>query len=328
MKNKNEIKIAITFILIVISVFIFTKAFPNASNSIYKYTTFQNTDYKVYLIPNEFYKQDYLEKNNVYLKNLTRYIEFNFLYNYNASIKENLNCKYDILSTLYIEYSNTNQVLLEKDYPIIENKTIQKQYSDKIDINEKINIDYQKYDSEVQKFKEQFNLPITAYLEINFNVQTGIQNQENTNQISTSKVTIYLNQPAYEIKVKDSDKQENTILETQGINKNINFVLLNTGILLFGISLVYLLYQIWKIQLKENQKVHVKVSKILKKYREIIIELENKPDFEITNVADVKKFEELIDVEEELRIPILFFEDDGHFVFLIIGDNIAYRKIL
>lgn len=91
----------------------------------------------------------------------------NFSYNYNASMKENLNCKYDILSTLYIEYSNTNQVILEKNYPIIENKTIQQQYSNKIDISEKINIDYQKYNGEVEKFKEQFNLPVIAYGNIN-----------------------------------------------------------------------------------------------------------------------------------------------------------------
>ena len=58
-------------------------------------------------------------------------------------------------------------------------------------------------------------MPITAYLIINFNVQAGIQNQEKT---STSKVTIYLNQPAYEIKVKDSKNQESTIIETQDNN--------------------------------------------------------------------------------------------------------------
>lgn len=322
MKNKNEIKIVVTLIIIAISVFIFIRSFPNSSNSIYQYTTFQNTDYKVYLTQNEFYTQDYLEKDNIYLKDLTKYIEFDFLYNYNASMKENLNCKYDILSTLYIEYSNTSQVILEKDYPIIENKIIQQQYSNKIDINEKINIDYQKYNGEVEKFKEQFNLPVTAYLVINFNVQAGIQNQE---KVSTSKITIYLNQPAYEIKVKDSDSQEDTIIETQD---NINYALLWFGGTLFIISVGYLVYLIWKYQLTEAKKVQVKVSRILKKYREIIVELEYKPDFEMKNVVDVKEFEELIDVEEEIRNPILFFEDEGHFVFLIMADNVVYRKIL
>ena len=65
-----------------------------------------------------------------------------------------------------------------------------------------------------------------------------------------------------------------------------------------------------------------------KKYREIIVELEYKTDFEMKNVVDVKDFEELIDVEEKIRNPILFFEDEGHFVFLIMDDNVLYRKIL
>ena len=222
MKNKHEIKVLVTVVIIAISVFIIIQSFPISNNLIYQYDAFQNTDYKVYLTKNDYYTQDYLDKDNVYLKDLTRYIEFNFNYNYNSYMKENLDCKYDILATLYIEYSNTGQVILEKNYPIIENKTIQ-QYTNKIGINEKINIDYQKYNSEVDKFKEQFNLPVTAYLVINFNVKSGIQNQEETIQSSVSKVTIDLNQPVYEIKVKESDEQENTILETQNVDKNENY---------------------------------------------------------------------------------------------------------
>lgn len=327
MKNKNEIKIIITFIAILISIFIFIQAFPISNNSVYQYTIFQNTDYKVYLTKNDFFTQEYLEKNNVYLKDLTKYIEFNFEYNYNGSKKENLNSKYNILATLYIEYSNTRQVILEKNYPIIENKTIQKIDSNKIEIAEKINIDYQKYNNEVEMFKEQFNLPITAYLVINFNVESGIQNQENI-KISTSKVTIDLNQPAYEIKVKDSGEQENTILETEDINKDINYSLLIPGALIFFISIGYLIYQIWKYQLNELSKANVKAYRILKKYKEIIVELEYKPNFDRKKVVDVKDFEELINIEEEIRVPILFYKEEEKYVFLIIHDNLIYRKII
>lgn len=80
--------------------------------------------------------------------------------------------------------------------------------------------------------------------------------------------------------------------------------------------------------MSESKKAQVKVSRILKKYRDIIVELENKPNFEIKNVVDVKDFEELIDVEEEIRVPILFFEDEEKFVFVIIEDNVIYRKII
>lgn len=57
---------------------------------------------------------------------ITKYIEVNFDYIYNATVKEDLKSKYNITSTLYIEYLNSNQVILEKNYPIIENKIVQK----------------------------------------------------------------------------------------------------------------------------------------------------------------------------------------------------------
>ena len=324
MKNKNEIKIILTITTIVISIFILIQALPISNDSIYHYTIFQNTDYKVYLNKNDFFSQEYLEKDNIYLKDLTRYIEFNFEYAYNASAKENLSSKYNIIATLYIEYANTGQIILKKDYPIIENKTIQSLESNNIDITEKINIDYQKYNSEVEKFKEQFGLPITSYLVINFNTETGRQN--GANQISVSKATIDLNSPAYEIKIKESADQENTIIETQETSKDINYLLLTIGIIIFIPTMIYLLYQIWKYQMTQQNNIKIRVNKILKKYKEIIVELEAEPKINMKNVIDVKSFEELIDVEEEIRLPILFYEDKEKYVFLIVDYRIVYRK--
>lgn len=69
--------------------------------------------------------------------------------------------------------------------------------------------------------------------------------------------------------------------------------------------------------------------KILRKYKEIIVEVENKPDVDGKNVMDVKGFEELITIEEEIRLPILFYEEnDEEYVFLIIDENVVYRKFM
>lgn len=152
-------------------------------------------------------------------------------------------------------------------------------------------------------------MPVTAYLVINFNIETGLQNEENINKISTSKVTIDLNQVAYEIKVKESDEQEDTILETQDINKKVNYKLLIIGGFLFMISILYLTYQIWKYQISELEKTEVKVRKILKKYNQIIVKLESVPKFDNTNIIDVKSFEDLIEIEEEIREPIMYYKE-------------------
>ena len=259
---------------------------------------------------------------------ITKYIEVNFDYIYNATVKEDLKSKYNITSTLYIEYLNSNQVILEKNYPIIENKIVQKMDSNQIDIKEKINIDYQKYNSEVEQFKEQFNVPVTAYLNVNFNVESGPQSQEEINQVSTSKVTIDLNQAVYEIKIKESEDQENTILETQTKNEPIKYSLLVIGSILLIISTMYLIYQIWKFQLYQPNKTKIKVRKILKKYKDIIIQLDRKPKCNFNRIFEVKEFEELVNLEEEIRSPIIYYQDEQKYIFMIIDNNNIYRKII
>ena len=69
--------------------------------------------------------------------------------------------------------------------------------------------------------------------------------------------------------------------------------------------------------------------KILRKYKEIIVEVESMPNINGKNIIDVKGFEELITIEEEIRLPILFYEEnENEYVFLIIDENVVYRKIM
>ena len=47
-------------------------------------------------------------------------------------------------------------------------------------------------------------------------------------------------------------------------------------------------------------------------------------------IVDVKNFDQLLDIEEEIRMPILFYEtipgEEGEFVILF--DNMVYRYII
>ena len=66
-KNKN-IKILIAILMIIISLFIFIKETNLKKNEIFAYNISQNTDYKVYIKPNEFIGDRYLEKDNICIK--------------------------------------------------------------------------------------------------------------------------------------------------------------------------------------------------------------------------------------------------------------------
>ena len=72
------------------------------------------------------------------------------------------------------------------------------------------------------------------------------------------------------------------------------------------------------------------LNKILKEYADIIAETHNMPDLDKYDVINVKNFNDLVDVEEELHSPILYFDvkENTESVFVILNNNTAYKFTL
>ena len=68
------------------------------------------------------------------------------------------------------------------------------------------------------------------------------------------------------------------------------------------------------------------LHKILKDYDEIIIEVVTPIEVKDRNVIRVKDFNEMIDLEQELRIPILCHINEvlGYTAFCILTQDVAY----
>ena len=74
----------------------------------------------------------------------------------------------------------------------------------------------------------------------------------------------------------------------------------------------------------------IEQRKILRGYGDIIAEVTTKPDLLDLKIIEVKNFEDLINIEEELRVPIIFYELSGkdESWFIITSGTQAYRYIL
>ena len=326
LKKIQKLKLIIPIIVILIDCIVFIYLLPMNTNPIYQYQISQNTDYKVHIDKNDFIDDNYLQKNQVYLQKLVRYIELNFLYEYNATSPENLSYKYDISATLNINYSNTNQNLITKKDFIIQNKTLQQNNSSQITVRENVNIDYQMYYQEVQKFKEQFGIPVTASLIVTFDLKMQIGEQEEIKN-SSSTVTIDLTGNVFDIKTQESEDEQDTILEIEQINKDNNAFTFIQFVILIS-SLMYVIHQIKIIYFSNVPKIKKQTNTILKKYKQIIVELEKEPIIDSKGIIDVKSFNELVTIEEEIREPILYYEKEEESVFLIIDSYVTYRKII
>ena len=84
------------------------------------------------------------------------------------------------------------------------------------------------------------------------------------------------------------------------------------------------------LNFKPKSEYTKQLDKILKNYDQIIVEVETPVREKEHNVILVKSFEEMIDLEEELRIPIIFYENIyKHIaVFTITHNNIVYKYVL
>ena len=104
------------------------------------------------------------------------------------------------------------------------------------------------------------------------------------------------------------------------------------------VSIVVLLISIYvfKILVKSLLAVTRKseyvlaLNKILKEYADIIAETHNMPDLDNYDVINIKNFNDLVDVEEELHSPILCFEvkEDVECVFVIVNNQTVYKFTL
>lgn len=327
---KNKIKILISMLIVVISIILFIVAINKEEQKAYAYNINLNNDYKVYLNNNEFIEKEYIEKNNIYISEMVKNINLDISYNYNATDLTNIKYKYDVIETLYIDYMNTNQNLIKKQNYIIKDKYLEKNNANKININEKINLDYNFYNGEVNKFKERYNLQIKAYIRVSFIINTEVELEKSTNKINkeaASEININLNQPVFEITEKYYGNESNKISKTGKEIKEINTRLLVMGVILFILGIIYFIIQMRTILLSKKKLNIIKLNKILKKYSDIIVELKDSIYIDKYFIIDVKEFKELIDVEEEIREPILFFEEDNIKTFIIIDNEKIYRYI-
>lgn len=310
----------------------------NTSNGdiLYAYNTDKNLTYKVKLYDNSFTDTTEMEENKIYISDLVKNINTNFAYTYSGTDKINLTYSYDIKAKLTGENQSsqttgTNEVVWEKDYTILDtvNKTTSR---NGFAINENIDIDYPKYKNEVLNFRKKFGMSLSTKLQVVMTVQIdGKYQDEKINKTDKIVMNIPVGNQSFSI---TQDYKKHDVKEIREQVKNIEIenksytiiclIITFTSIILFIISFKAI------FNVKPKSEYTKKLEKILKNYDQIIVEVENPVREKNCNIALVKSFEEMLDLEEELRIPIIFYENiyNHTAVFTISHNNILYKYVL
>lgn len=343
-KKNNTLKqwqiiliIIILFLTIIFSSFLILTGISKKSDTesiLYSYKIYNNINYKVNLYDNSFFETNYLTMNNTYIAALTKNINIVFSYNFSNSTKLDFTYTYDIVATLKGIYGtnsdNTENLVWNKQYILSNPVTEIFNQSNSINLEKNININFDFYQNIVEQFQNQLNLAIDAYLDITMTVKlTSIDNT--LSNTKTLNIIIPLSSSTFKITTSYIKSKQENVYDSSYNKSNIKIFEVVFGTILLIISvLVSVIAFYYLIKVTKKSEYYLKLKKIFKNFGEIIVEVTNELDYKQMSVIDVKKFEDMIDLEEELHIPLLHYEKekDVESWFVLINDKQLYRYIL
>jgi hypothetical protein len=301
---------------------------------LYTYNINQKADYNVELYDNNFVDTTIMESGKVYISDLVKQINFKFVYAYSGTANNDFKYNYNIVGKLTGQ-SNTNETtetVWEKSYTLLEEVTETKKQTSGFAIDVPIKLDYSTYANEVTEFKKNFGMVLSTKLQIVMTI--NVLSNYNTKDISnTQKIIIYIpiGLQAFSI---TSDYKENTVEYIYDVGSRTKFYNdsnFRMGIIEFVISLIFFVYLFNLIfNIKCRNKYSKRLDQILKTYGSVIVEVVNPVKEEKYEIVEVKNFDEMIDLEEELRIPITFHEiiPTRYGIFTLLHNNTIYKYSL
>ena len=329
-QTKLVTNIIIFLILIVSGTLLLNKSIRYENTEIIKYTEKSNLDYKVYLLKNDFYDQPYLGKDMLYVASLIDKIHLDFKYRFEMQDKETLDFTYKIVGKLSITNNEGTKAYFEKTYTLLDSKKVSMKNESIKEINDEIDVDYPHYNSLANNFKNAYGIDTESNLTIYMVIDKKSNEESNFTLDSSSmlNVKIPLSERSVNIELdyKDISNTSNIIKDKKIEISNI--ILLVLSVILILLSIVYALKIVRKINKMKPKKSNYDkiVSKYLKEYDRLIAESSTLLSFEGKEIIRVSKFTELLDIHDNVQLPIMYYEITKHELsyFYISHSNTIY----
>jgi len=308
------------------------KSFAYENEKIINYEEKSSIDYKVYLKENEFYETPYLGKDMIYVASLIDNITVDFDYNFEADEPVDLDMYYSIIGKLLITDPSGDKKYYEKEYTLVDKKKIEMRNSSSQQIKEPLKIDYNYYNDIVNDFRAAYGLStdnkFVIYMQVDKNNKNSVDEVQLTNSNYMS-FSVPLSEKSVNIKMT-----YNELDETSYIVNKADFVLSNIFTLVASVVSValsvFFMIKCLRLYLSNREINHYDkyVKKVLREYDRLIVETSNFPDIKGLNVVEVDKFTEMLDVHDNLKVPVMYYvvKENEKCYFYIKHDNMLYLK--
>ena len=326
--KKNKILQFLFPFLLAVGVFLLYLGFNNKETVALNYIENNSIDYNVYLKDNVFFDEPFLPEGRTYIASLINYIDVTFHYNvsYDHTLSGKYNYKY--VALVRANKRDGSGYYWEKEFDLTDEKTVNINNAT-IAISDNVKVNYGTYNEILNKFRKEYAVDTNAELKIimrinGYSTAEGIPVPIEVD--SEMNLTVPLLEQSLEVSInKDVPNTNNAITFEQPVIGPMYLLYKVFGFILIFVSIFGFIYvTIENISYRKRNAYELTLQNILSNYDSIIANVENMPDIKKFNKIDVSTFEELIDVYNEVRMPINYCQKKNESIFIIINDSIVW----
>ena len=312
------------FISFFISINFSFRSINDTVNSIITYMVQGGYNYTVHYKDNDYYsdtKYNDSYKGNIPGK-LVKSIDIDYDYHINYSDTLVGNVVYSIESKLIVENN------LNKSYSIESNLIDSYKYN-KYDLEKSVTIDYDYYknlyNDYINELGDTYKGKAYVYVELKVLNEIDYHSIKN-NDSNNITVIIPLSDDQIQITKSTNIMSVKKTLESVVDNKILNNFFTITSIFMWIVSvlLVFSFTLYYSKDINESSDFNKKLSKILREYDSIIVEVKRLPHLDSYKVYETITFNELLDAQSALEMPINYKLEKGIAKFVIVKDDLAY----
>ena len=306
--------VAIFLVSFSLCLYVATKTIQYTESKVVNYNENNGINYKVYVKPNEFYDTEYLGENMIYVASLIDKIDIDFSYLFKIDEIFDVDFDYRILGDLIISNSTGSTNYFTKQYVLLDTQNKEMVNTNTLAINESIDIDYDYYNSLASSFNSSYGVETNSYLKVYLEVDKKSKDDTlNIQDKTESSIIIPLSERSIEIKF---DSQDTALMKKAIADKEMifNYKVLILEIVLFIISAIYIskIIKLLALVFKKKSVYDKFLSKILKEYDRLIVETTTGIDYKNSSIIKIDKFNELLDVRDNLKLPIMYYNIVSH----------------
>lgn len=322
------IGLTISGILVVLSLLTLAKSFVPAQkidNLILSYNVSNDVDYRVNLLENNFYETTSLGKGELVPVTFIDDVEIDFSGYLSASKVMDMNYTYEVTGEIIATATDNGKdgggKIWTKNYVFVPT-TAASTSGTGYNLQEKVIIDYQMYNDLVNQYKLQASVTMDVVMNVTMTVTANsmVEGKELSERNSVT-VKIPLSVSTVMINSDAKDPVAKTLIDSQEIPASNNYVLLAISlVILIGSVITSALLLKGLRKMTEDHSLLLKFNRIMRDYNQVIIEIDELPMVKDAAIIEVKSFQDMLDIEKELHLPIMCARSKTD----VLTDNIFY----